>query len=209
MKTLIDGVKKFQSEVVASERDRYAALEKGQRPKAIFITCSDSRIEPNRLTQTRAGELFVLRNAGNIVPAWGSPASGEIATVEYAIAGLGIEDIIVCGHSCCGAMTALLAGDVEATMPGVGTWLEQAEPARRIVTENHADLGPEGRLNAAIQHNVLCQLDNIRTHPFVAAQLRAGKARLHGWVYDIATGEVLAYDERESAFLPLTSSSGS
>lgn len=204
MKKLVSGVEQFRNGIVGELQESFAHLGKGQSPQAVFITCSDSRINPNQLTQTAPGDLFIVRNAGNIVPPWGSPSIGEIATIEFAVGGLGIEDIIVCGHSHCGAMKGLLKGGVSASMPTLGKWLELAEPTRRIVLETYGERDPEEQLSIAIQENVLCQIANLRTHPVIASRLLAGKVRLHAWVYKITSGEVFSYDPREGQFLPLS-----
>ncbi len=203
MKKLVSGVEQFRSGIVGELQESFAHLGKGQSPQAVFITCSDSRINPNLLTQTAPGDLFIVRNAGNIVPPWGSLSIGEIATIEFAVGGLGIEDIIVCGHSHCGAMQGLLKGGVGASMPTLGKWLELAEPTRRIVLDTYGDRNPEEQLSVAIQENVLCQIANLRTHPVVASRLLAGKVRLHAWVYKITTGEVFSFDASEGQFRPL------
>ena len=206
MKKLVSGVHRFHAEVFSGQRDLFKRLGKGQSPQALFVTCSDSRINPNLLTQTDPGDLFILRNAGNIVPAWGTGASGEAATIEFAVAGLGIEHIVVCGHSHCGAMKALLApGSIEG-MPALRGWLSHADATRRVVEECYADREPEERLNVAIQENVLAQIANLRTHPTVAARLAAGKLHIHAWVYKFTSGEVFAYDDEAGQFRPLAGS---
>src|SRR5271163_2761625 len=127
MRKLIAGLHQFKTEIHANNEEFFDCLAKHQAPEALFITCSDSRIDPNLLTQTRPGELFILRNAGNIVPAHGSHIGGEEATIEFAIISLGIKDIIVCGHSKCGAMAGLLNHDLIKEMPAVQAWLNHAE----------------------------------------------------------------------------------
>ena len=203
MRKLIAGLHRFQSEIFLSHKELFERLSHGQNPDALFITCSDSRINPNFITQTNPGDLFILRNAGNIVPPHSAASGGEEATIEFAIAGLGIKDIIVCGHSHCGAMKALLCPEELRHMPAVTTWLSHAETTRRLVLENYADLDEEQQLNVAIQENVLGQLENLRTHPAVASRLSHGELNLHGWTYKIETGEVFAYQPEEGQFLPL------
>jgi carbonic anhydrase len=203
MQRLVRGVHKFQQEVVGKQAEFYAELAKGQRPHTLFITCSDSRISPNLLTQTAPGEIFILRNAGNIIPPHSAVIGGEAATIEYAVGLLGVTDIVVCGHSHCGAMTGLLAPGSVADLPAMRTWLGHAEATRRIVKENYANLSGEALVNVAIQENVLVQLENLRTIPVVAARLASGRLHLHGWVYKIETGEVFAYDPAEAQFQAL------
>ena len=203
MQRLVQGLHRFQTTVFSTRQALFERLAKGQRPEALFITCADSRINPNLITQTEPGELFILRNAGNIVPAYGAGPGGEAATVEYAVAALGIRDIIVCGHSHCGAMQGLLEPGQVAGLPAVQAWLAHAEETRCIVRDSYAHLEGPARLTAAIQENVLVQLEHLRTHPCVQAGLAQGTVHLHGWVYKIETGEVFGYDPDSAQFLPI------
>ncbi|MBK6463481.1 MAG: carbonic anhydrase [Myxococcales bacterium] len=204
MQKLVRGIHHFQKNVFRSERAMFERLARGQHPDTLFITCSDSRVNPNLLTGTHPGELFILRNAGNIVPPSGAPLNGEAATVEYAVAVLEVEDIIVCGHSHCGAIGALLDPSSTAELPAMRAWLDYAEETRQIVTKCYADLEGEPLLTAAIEENVLVQIENLRTMPAVAARLAKGDLGLHGWVYKIETGEVFAYDTDAEQFFALT-----
>jgi carbonic anhydrase len=205
MQRLVSGIHQFQSTVFAPRERFYRRLEEGQYPLALFITCSDSRICPNELTQTDPGELFILRNAGNIVPPYGATrGGGEAATIEYAVAALKVHDIVVCGHSHCGAMQALLDPAAAEKLPAVRDWLQHAEATRRIVEENYDHIEPgRNRLMATIEENVLVQLENLRTHPSVAAALGRGALQLHGWVYKFETGQVFAYSPEQEQFLPI------
>ncbi|MGR9106704.1 MAG: carbonic anhydrase, partial [Gammaproteobacteria bacterium] len=175
-----------------------------QSPEALFITCSDSRIDPNLLTQTEPGELFILRNAGNLVPPYGDQPGSEAATIEFAVAGLGVEDIIVCGHSHCGAMKGLLEPPPERDFPALTRWLSHAETTRRIVREKYRERDQTQLLNLTIQENVLAQMENLRTHPVVASGLSCGRIKLHGWVYKFETGEVFGFDPSTAQFERLT-----
>ncbi len=204
MLKLIKGLHHFQSEIFLSQKDLFERLAKGQNPDALFITCADSRINPNLITQTNPGDLFILRNAGNIVPPYGAANGGEGATIEFAVSALGVKDIIVCGHSHCGAMRGLLHPEELTEMPAVATWLSHAESTRRTVKENYTDLNDEELLNITMQENVLAQLENLRTHPAVAARLAGGNLNLHAWSYKIETGEVFSYQPDEGQFLRLT-----
>lgn len=203
MQSLVKGIHQFQQNVFRSEREMFERLAKGQNPETLFITCSDSRINPNLLTGTKPGELFILRNAGNIVPAFGALRGGEAATVEYAVSVLGVQDIVVCGHSGCGAMSALLDESKVTTLPAVKDWLYHAESTRQIVRNNYSGLSEEDQVNVAIQENVLVQLEHLRTHPAVATRLARGDLGLHGWVYKIATGEVYAYESSNGQYQPV------
>lgn len=204
MRHLIEGVTVFQRDHFEPNKEAFRKLAGGQSPTALFVTCSDSRIDPNLLTQTPPGELFVLRNAGNVVPAHGTvPGGGEEATIEYAMLGLGVEEIVVMGHSGCGAMEALLKREHLEGLPAVSSWLGHAEEARRAV-EAGASYDGEKLADAVIEANVLLQLDNLLTHPSVAKRHAAGEVRLHGWVYGIGDGLVRAHDADQECFVSLT-----
>lgn len=208
MQKLIDGIHKFQNDVVRPEKEFFGRLANGQSPETLFITCSDSRINPNLITQTDPGDLFIIRNAGNIVPTNGAPVGGEAATIEYAVAALKVRDIIVCGHTHCGAVDGLMNPKKVESLPLVSEWLKHSEATRRVMVQNYTHLqGPE-LLNAAVQENVLTQIDHLRTHPVVAAGLSAGTLRLHAWVYKLDTGEVFSYDPAERQFLPVSKVTG-
>ena len=198
---LVAGVHRFKQGVFREERELFERLSRGQEPQTLFITCSDSRIDPNLITHTAPGDLFVLRNAGNLVPAFGATNGGEVATIEFAVAGLEVRDIVVCGHSHCGAMKGLLHPDYTSELPAVAEWLKHAEPTRRIIRSKYGHLAGEALLDAAIEENVLMQLENLQTHPAVAVALAQDKLKLHAWVYDIASGEVFAYEDAAEQFL--------
>lgn len=204
MRKLITGLHHFQSQIFLSHKELFERLSHGQTPDALFVTCSDSRINPNLITQTNPGDLFILRNAGNIIPPYGAANGGEGATIEFAVTALGIKDIIVCGHSLCGALEGLLHPEQVRHMPTVAAWLAHAEATRRIVEENYSNLSDDELLNVAMQENVLVQLENLRTHPAVAARLARGELNLHAWTYKIQTGEVFAFRPDEGQFLPVT-----
>jgi carbonic anhydrase len=198
MDKIIRGVHQFQDAVFGSHKQLFERLSQGQNPDALFITCSDSRIDPSLLTQTSPGEIFVLRNAGNIVPPYGASSGGEAAAVEYAVAALGVRDIIVCGHSQCGAVSGLLNPELVQELPAVSSWLQHAATTKRIVDYNYAELSAAERMTAAIKENVLVQLDNLRTHPSVASRLSRRELNLHAWVYEFEHGTMFSYcpDER-------------
>ncbi|MGE0792057.1 MAG: carbonic anhydrase [Sandaracinaceae bacterium] len=201
MQKLIDGLHAFRDGVFGNYRDLFERLARGQNPEVLFITCSDSRVVPNLITQTDPGDLFVLRNAGNIVPAHNPTASAEAATIEYAVDALGVRDIVVCGHTDCGAMAGLMQPEALAKLPVVAGWLHHAGAARRVVEEHYAHLEGKARITAAAEENVLLQLDHLETHPSVRTALAKGKLRLHGWMYKIATGEVFHYDAANGQFI--------
>ncbi|HWZ51953.1 MAG TPA: carbonic anhydrase [Granulicella sp.] len=210
MEHIIDGVLRFQREVHPNQEALFHSLALAQAPSAMFIGCSDSRIVPEMLTDQGPGELFVVRNAGNIVPPHSGEPGGVTASIEYAVAVLGIPDIVICGHSGCGAMTAILRGAEKLEeLPAVARWLHYADRARDSVAREfgHDHKNQHSteaqKLNALVHENVLTQLDNILTHPKVAAAVEKKQLRLHGWVYDIGSGGVDTYDARVRKFVPI------
>lgn len=203
MDKLLRGIQQFQANVFESKRSLFEKLGGGQAPEVLFITCSDSRIDPALLTQTEPGDMFVVRNAGNIVPPAGTAHSGELATIEYAVSELPIRDIVVCGHTQCGAMKGLLALDQLDAMPGVKSWLDYAQATLQILRTKHAGATGSELLSAAIQENVLVQLANLRTHPAVAAKVASGEINLHGWVYQFESGDVFRFSPEEHHFVSL------
>jgi carbonic anhydrase len=203
MDKIVKGLFEFQDRVFPAHQQEFRRLGIGQNPEALLITCSDSRIDPALLTQTKPGELFICRNAGNIVPGHSDVNGGVTATIEYAVMALKVKDVIVCGHSDCGAMKGVLYPDLLNDMPSVASWLRHADAVRQILKENHPDLSGPELLRAAIEENVVVQLQNLRTHPSIAARLRRGELRLHGWVYEIETGHVTAWDANENKFVPM------
>lgn len=206
MKKVIDGVLKFQKEVFPNKKDLFASLAAGQEPRVLFITCGDSRIVPDLLTQSNPGELFILRNAGNIVPPDSDTAGGVTATIEYAVVALNIPNIIICGHSNCGAMKAVLHPESLVDMPKVAPWLRHADSAARVVRENYPELPESERLEILTKENIITQLEHLKTHPSVAARLARGAVSLFGWYYDIKTGSVQAYDADAGDFFFLDGS---
>ncbi|MGV3660782.1 MAG: carbonic anhydrase [Prosthecobacter sp.] len=204
MEELLSGIHQFHTQVFNREKDFYSKLVAGQSPSTLFIGCSDSRVDPTIITQSNLGELFVLRNAGNIVPSYGASNGGESATIEYAVSVLGVRDIVICGHSGCGALQALLHPEKLAKLPLVKSWLNHAEATRRVLDENYSEVKGEALLKAAIREHVLMQIENLQTHPCVAAKLQRGELTLHAWVYRMEKGDILAYSTEDGRFATLT-----
>lgn len=203
MKKLIKGLRKFQSTYVPTHQTLLAELAHGQHPRVLFISCSDSRVDPALITQSDIGELFVIRNAGNIIPPYEATNGGEGATIEYAIHALDIKQIIVCGHSNCGAMKGLLQlGKLAEDMPLVYEWLKHTEGTRRLVKENYSHLDKDEMMEILVAENVLTQIENLRTYPVVRSKLYRGDLSIHAWVYNIETGGLLIYDAEHHAFMP-------
>ncbi|WP_342052040.1 MULTISPECIES: carbonic anhydrase [unclassified Cupriavidus] len=202
MQDLIDGFLKFQREEFPKRSELFKRLATTQKPPTLFIACSDSRVVPELLTQREPGDLFVIRNAGNIVPSYGVQPGGVSASVEYAVVGLGVSDIVICGHSDCGAMTAVAKCTCLDHMPQVAGWLRHADAAKAInASREHAD--DKARVDGMVRENVKAQIANLRTHPSVAKALGEGRLTIHGWVYDIGTGSVDAFDGVTEQFVSL------
>lgn len=203
MDKIIEGVRHFQEEVFPKLKQQFRLLADRQNPKALFITCADSRVVPPLITQTEPGDLFICRNAGNMIPPYGVSNGGNVATIEYAVELLGVKHIIVCGHSDCGAMKGVLNPDAVAALPAVANWLRYGAVARRLVLSEHAGASDSERLLRLAEQNVIAQLGHLRTHPCVAAALAHGDTELHGWMYHISTGAVDVYDEVSRRYRPL------
>jgi carbonic anhydrase len=206
MRRLLQGIRQFQHKVFPERQSRFEELASGQRPPTLFITCSDSRIVPDLITQTEPGEMFVHRNAGNLVPPYSAAPNGEAATIEYAVKVLKVEDIVVCGHSHCGAITGLLRPELLKDLPAVEQWLVHAEKCRQEIIEHAFVTDPDDDvLTTAIKSNVLVQLDHLRTYPAVALAESAGELSLHGCFYRFETGDVSAFDTTEGKFVSVRS----
>lgn len=204
MKSFVQGALKFRQQTFPGMSALFKKLAHSQRPNTLFITCSDSRVVPELLTQQDPGDVFVIRNAGNIVPSYSAEPGGVTATVEYAVAVLGVADIVVCGHSDCGAMTAIAKCTCMDHLPAVSSWLRHADAAKAVSrARKHAD--EAAKVASMVHENVIAQLANLRTHPTVALALEQGSLSLHGWVYDIETGAVEALDGTVRRFVPLES----
>ena len=203
MDELTKGVLRFERDIYPKRKDFFDSLSARQDPRALFITCSDYRVVPSDITDSDAGDLFTIRNAGNIVPPYGEVMGGVSATIEYAVMVLGVKNIIVCGHTHCGAMSAALHPEKITHMPIVRSWLNNCESAVRIVA-GYKELPEQDRLKALVEENVLAQLGHLRTHPSVAAALASGEMDLFGWVFDIEHGRVTTYDASEGAFVPMS-----
>ncbi|MBI5364635.1 MAG: carbonic anhydrase [Planctomycetes bacterium] len=204
MQRLIDGVHRFQSDEFGRYQELFQRLSRdGQNPHTLFITCSDSRVLAELITHSRPGDLFVVKNVGNIVPhAKDQDSSSTSAAIEFAVEVLGVSDVVVCGHSQCGAMEALV-NDVPTArnLEHVQRWLELAAPVREVVRTKYAHIDDRTeRATAAAEENVLFGLENLHSHGCVQHRLAEGRLRLHGWFFKIATAELFAYDPRTGQF---------
>jgi carbonic anhydrase len=196
------GISRFQKHVYPKHQDLFERLAMGQRPEALFITCADSRIDPCLLTQTKPGELFICRVIGNVVPPYPDAIGGVSATIEYAVGVLRVREVIVCGHTDCGVIRGALNPEALEAYPSVTAWLKYVtRDVTRCAKVEHGE--PEQSadfLLALTEDNVVAQLKNLRSHPTVSARLEQGDLALHGWVYDIGSGSVTAYNEASRKF---------
>jgi len=200
---LLDGVDEFTHHVFPGNKELFHSLAHSQAPHTLFITCADSRVSPEMITQAKPGDLFVCRNIGNIVPAYGEMLGGVSAVVEFAVLALNVKQIVLCGHTDCGAMKGLASGaEATANMPTVQAWLRNAEAARSVVKTRGLD--EDQVVQALVEENVRLQLTHLRTHPAVAARVAQGQLELQGWVYDIGHGKVTVLDEAHGKFLSLS-----
>jgi carbonic anhydrase len=208
MQQLIEGVHKFQTGQFGNYRKLFHKLsQEGQNPHTLFITCSDSRVLAELITQSKPGDLFVVKNVGNIVPPANvrGDTNSTAAAIEFAVENLRVNDIVICGHSQCGAISALLADKpVSDRTPHLRDWLSLATPVLETLKKEYAHLKTDAeRSTAAAQENVLFALDNLHSYSCVQERLMDGSLRLHGWFFKIVTAELFAYDPETRQFTPL------
>jgi carbonic anhydrase len=203
MDKLLKGYTKFQKDIFPARREQYHLLAEMQAPEYLFITCSDSRIVPDLILQTGPGDLFLSRCIGNVVPITGADMDGITATIEYAVEALKVKHIILCGHSDCGALKAALNRPDPAKLPKASRWLKHVEGAFTHRQPLRPEEGEHAELASIIRGNVVAQLINLRAQPSVAKALAHNKLEIHGWYYDILTGQIEQYDEQQRQFLPL------
>jgi carbonic anhydrase len=208
LQRLEEGVRRFQTEVFPEQADMFAqAVSEKQSPHTLFITCADSRIDPIAITSSSTGEIFVARNIGNMVPAYGEMLGGVSAVIEFAVSSLGVRHIVICGHSHCGAMHALLDPASVSTMPTVQAWLHNAHAALRVAQSLHdksdAPVSDQQLIEVLTEQNVLLQMQHLKTHPSVAGAIAKGDLAISGWIYNIGTGEVRVASDGERSFTPI------
>ncbi len=205
MKKLINGVIEFRKNLLNDYRDKFSHLAEGQSPDTLLITCCDSRVVPSAFASTDPGDVFILRNIGNLVPPYKAVAQDNSdtsveAAIEFSLFSLKISNIIVCGHSECGAMSAVLHKQLSSEYKALKTWLRYAEPTYEKFQQGHLDshLEPHNELS---QMNVIQQLEHLQTYPYVAERLAAGLLKIHGWWFDLATANMYYYESRAKKFI--------
>ena len=204
MDKIVEGIRRFRREIYPDLKPLYDEMVRsGQKPHALIIGCSDSRIAFETMTGCGPGELFIVRNAGNIIPPYGKQFGGVTASIEFAVTALPIRDVIVCGHTHCGAMAALLKPEISSDMQAVQKWVGFARQAKRRIGKEHTHEF-DSHLREAVAENVKLQLEHLATYPCIEQKLKSGQIRLHGWVYEIENGDVLEYNEPDQRWLSLT-----
>ena len=202
MQRLIDGHRQFLSDVFPKRKSQFHLLAEGQAPEWLFITCADSRVLPDLFLGTGPGDLFISRIVGNVVPVASQDVDGVAATIEYAVEVLRVRDVIICGHSDCGAMKAALGHTALEGLPMAERWLHHVEAAFDYRQPLNPADGDSAELASLIRGNVVAQLHNLRAQPSVTRAMAQGRLRVHGWYYDILTGRIEEYDEQEKRFVP-------
>ncbi len=205
MKKLVQGIVEFRQKILPNYREKFAQLALGQSPDTLFIACSDSRVVPNLFASTDPGDLFVIRNVGNLIPCCGQDGhstadESEAAAIEFALMNLNVSDIVVCGHSECGAMMAIYNGREKVRAPNLQAWLRHGEPSLKRMSQAPSKLSPVNQLSQA---NVLLQLENLRSYPIVRERLMQQKLRLHAWWFELKMADVYAYEDSVAQFVLL------
>ena len=203
MERLFKGIKKFQQLHYNKEKDFYTKIAKGQSPDVLFFTCSDSRVDPNLITQSKPGELFIVKNVGNIVPPCDTmrKKTCTAAAIEFALLVLKVTDIVVCGHSDCGAMKALYYEEKEfCDMPNLKDWVDTASDVKEVVLQHNHDPSYKARIEMTEKKYIIQQLENLKTYSLVNDALKAGKLNIHGWYFEIGTGSIHAYNKNTNLF---------
>jgi carbonic anhydrase len=200
------GFRRFRTKVYPNHEQEYIkAASVPQTPHALIVTCADSRIDPEMITQSRPGDIFVTRNVGNLVPAYGEMLGGVSAVIEYAVSALKVQHVVICGHSDCGAMKGLLNPESLEKLPTVKSWLKNADAALSVASSlSETDEKKEERLRRLTEENVLLQMQHLRTHPSVAGAMAREELTISGWVYDIGKGEVRISEDGGRVFSPVT-----
>ena len=203
MQKLVEGIHRFRSHYFAENQSLFEHLsDNGQNPETLFITCSDSRVVPNLITSAAPGELFIVRNVGNIVPSVSRGMIGDVAAaIEYAVEMLNVQNVVVCGHTQCAAIDAILDPERVKHLAFVSRWLSESEVVPHLLRDKYAHLIGEARRVVAVEENVLVQLENLRSYPFVSRRLDAGTLKVAGWVFKIATAQVFGYDPALKQFV--------
>jgi len=197
---ILNGVSRFEVEVYPAQRERFESLKQGQHPIALFICCADSRVVPSLITQTGPGDLFLEQNPGNFVPRYGELVGGVSAGIEYAMLVLKVPLVIICGHTDCGVMKALLQPEKAQGLPAMQEWMRHATEIQHRIMRDHAGATEDVKLRLLTEYNVLAQIEHLKSHPSVHSRVISGEVEVHGWIYDIGDGTVWAADPASGRF---------
>lgn len=202
MKKLIQGIVDFRQNLTDENRNLFAKLALGQKPDTLFIACCDSRVVPNLFASTNPGDLFVLRNIGNLIPPFSSEIDNSAsAALEFAVFSLNVSDIIVCGHSECAAMLTLSKGMSSPCCSHLNSWLKYGKESVEKVKQGKILDASLSKTNQISQMNVLQQILHIQSYPFVQERIQNNQLRLHGWWFDIAQANVYCYEDSMEQFV--------
>ncbi|NBW39596.1 carbonic anhydrase [bacterium] len=196
MKKLVKGHHAFLENEHPKLKEEFVELAKGQAPEILLITCSDSRVSPELFLQHKPGEVFTIRNAGNIVPCCSNANLGDIGTIEFAVSVLGVKHIIVCGHSDCGAVKGMLNPEKLESLPHLHDWIVQSS--------SDFDIDEDGSLEAHIRQNVINQLNHLNQYDFISGRIESKELCLHGWIYDIESSSIMAHNAKDEGWIPLS-----
>ena len=197
---IVQGVKKFQTEVYPAHRQMFENLKSKQQPLAMFVTCADSRVVPHLFTQTGPGDIFNDRNPGNLIPRYGEFVGGVSSGIEYGMLVLKVPLVIICGHTDCGVMKSLLHSEQVHDLPAVQEWMRHASEARHRVMRDHSAATEAEKLRLITEYNVLAQIEHLKSHPSVQSRVTRGEVDIRGWVYDIGDGSIWAADPETGQF---------
>lgn len=205
MKKLVKGIVEFRKNIRPTYREKFSRLALGQTPDALFIACSDSRVVPNIFASTDPGDLFVVRNVGNLIPCCNNDGhstadESEAAAIEFAIMNLNVTDIIVCGHSECAAMQALINGRDHVKTQNLRSWLRHGEPALKKIKYFNPSEGLS-QPNYLSQQNVLLQLEHLLSYPIVKDRINNSHLQIHGWWFELSTANVYSFDIKKDKFV--------
>ncbi len=205
MKKLVRGIVDFRKRTRPLVKETFAQLALGQRPDTVFIACCDSRVVPNLFASSDPGDLFVIRNVGNLIPPCGEEGrsateESEAAAIEFALSSLSVINVIVCGHSECGAMHALLRGRDAVTSPNLRSWLRHGDKSLKLLKKGIKFGGHLERHNQLSQLNVLEQIEHLKSYPMIQQKMKEGKLKLHGWWFDIKEADVYEYEPSDGQF---------
>lgn len=203
MLDFVRGALQFENTTFKDCQKHFKDLVHGQKPNALFITCSDSRLDPNLITQSKPGELFICRNVGNIVPPHSHQTGAMTVCIEYSLGILNVPHIVVCGHYGCGAIQAAMQPESVCKMPHTSTWLSYVEAATLVVQDRYAELDDAGKLDHLVEENIRLRTSHLRTHPYVVRALAQKRLQIHGWVFDLRKGKIKVFREEQNEFVSL------